>query len=141
MELFPRVKLKNSDVIRTSIDIRANSWVEPSILSELALWASPKYARHRQASAPCKLFHAALHLFTPKSSSPCFYLSCLRSLVMLLDSIHPPQTALLFELNHRKRSAGLRARAYSSVSQQPSTLLHYWPANGKDQWSLFAIIS
>lgn len=86
VELFPGVKL---NVIRTSIDIRANSWVKPSILSELALWASPKYARHTQASAPCKLLHSALHLFPPKSSSPCFYLSCLRSLVMPLDPIHP----------------------------------------------------
>lgn len=41
----------------------------------------------------------------------------------------------------KARECSTQSQAHSSVSKEPSTLLHYWPANSTDQCSLFAIIS
>lgn len=77
-----------------------------------------------------------------QSQSLCLYLSHLQSLVIplvVMRSHCSQKTVVRAELKAKECSAHMQA--YSSVSQQPSTVLRYWLANGTDQCSLFAIIS
>lgn len=76
----------------------------------------------------------------------CLYLSHLLSCLKpcyasRLNVLSLFSEGLVVRAKLKARECSTQSRAYSSVSQQPSTQLRYWLANGTDQCSLFAIIS